>query len=613
MDNGANTTPGPAQPEPEAPGAGPVGRAPERGPGRSGGAPAADFDSRDAATMDGVGLAGSAGYAARRTVLNAALHGMSSSGVSDSAGFFSWVLTTGEVVCDEQTLRLHGLPPDADPTFQDFLSRVPEEDLEGLLETLNPALDRVGDYLFEYRVAWPDGGIHTLEARARVIAGPEGRPQHMMGIIADITARRAAEQAAQSQAKAAARMQAVTGQLASASTMAEMVEAVRRSLDPLRADLVLVLDTERRPCETLLCCTAEGASPMSPLRLAEAPDGALAAAASEAQPLFLPDLEAVARRFPGSVEAVAAAGLQALVLLPLPLPGARRLRCVCVIGYTGPVRFDDRERAVLVLAASAVGQAVARAIAHDADRGIALALQDGMLPKGLKFGPGVHGVYRYGAATNGIQVGGDWYDSVAHQDGATTLIIGDVEGHNAYAAGMMYRLRISVRTLVRQGEPVEAVLRRANESMVELNEDTDQPLLATCLVVRVDPETRTLTAGRAGHLPPVISPPGRPAEVPEAEVGVPFGIMRDTGDYPVWQTKYEPGTILLLCTDGLLESRDNNVDNGRDRTLAVLGALKPGYGADPGELDRLAEMLLQANRPDGPWKDDVAFILALLD
>ena len=87
----------------------------------------------------------------------------SPSGVSASAGFFNWLLSSGDVVCDEQTFRLHGLAPDADPQFETFLGQVPPEDVEDLLRTLNPLLGEIGDYIFEYRVRWPDGEVHTLE------------------------------------------------------------------------------------------------------------------------------------------------------------------------------------------------------------------------------------------------------------------------------------------------------------------------------------------------------------------------------------------------------------------------------------------------------------------
>src|SRR5262249_52052064 len=162
-------------------------------------------------------------------------------------------------------------------------------------------------------------------------------------------------------------------------------------------------------------------------------------------------------------------------------------------------------------------------------------------------------------ATTGIQVGGDWYDSVPLDDGSTILIIGDVEGHNVHAAGMMYRLRTTVRTYAAEKLSVDEILRKAHEFVVEMNEEVEYPSFATCRGAGAAPETGAGPAGGAGHTPPIVLPPGQPAQVPDNEVGVPLGVL-DEAAYPVWRMPYEPGTRLVLCTDGLLESIDNDLD-----------------------------------------------------
>jgi len=520
------------------------------------------------------------------------------SGVSASAGFFNWLLPSGEVVCDEQTLRLHGLAPDADPQFETFLAQVPPEDVEHLLRTLDPLLGTVGDYVLEYRVCWPDGEIHTLETRGRVIADASGRPARSMGVIADITARRAAEEAARSEARAATRIQAVTAGLAAASTLEEVRAAVQRALPSLGADVLFVADAGSR-VEVLLACGLAGDHRLPRISA----DGPLRTAVNYESALFFPSSAELCERFPQVEPVVKECGMEAWAFLPLS--GIPRMRGVCLLGYERETQFDEAERTVLVLAASAIGQAVYRAMLHDTEHSIALALQEGMLPHTLKFGPGVQAAWRYEAATTGIQVGGDWYDSVPLDDGSTILIIGDVEGHNVHAAGMMYRLRTTVRTHAAEKHSVDEILRRAHEFVVEINEEVEHPIFATCLVARVDPETRTVTASRAGHIPPIVLAPGRPAQVPKTEVGVPLGVL-ENARYPVWQMPYQAGTRLVLCTDGLLESIDNDLDLGLGRTLSCLDASRDL------ELDALATLLLDANRPIGLWKDDVALLLAEL-
>ena len=525
--------------------------------------------------------------------------GSASSGFSASAGFFNWLLSTGEVVCDEQTFRLHGLSPDAEPQFESFLAQVPQDDVEELLRTLNPLLSAVGDYIFEYRVRWPDGVIHTLETRGRVVPGPDGGPLRLMGVIADITERRAAEEAARSEARAATRIQTVTAGLAAASTLDEVRAAVEGALPALGANSLIIADVGTR-VEVLLSCGA-GAGRHETLRVSDY--GPLRTSVNYESALFFGSSAELCERFPQVEPAIKDCGHEAWAFLPLS--GIPRMRGVCLLGYAREAAFDDAERSVLVLAASAIGQAVYRAILHDTEHTFALALQEGMLPHTLKFGPGVRGAWRYEAATTGIQVGGDWYDSVPLDDGSTVLIIGDVEGHNVHAAGMMYRLRTTVRTYAAEKHPVDEILRRAHEFVVEINEEVEYPVFATCLVARVDPETRTITASRAGHIPPIVVPPGLAAYVPKTDVGVPLGVPA-VGPYPVWQMPYKPGTRLVLCTDGLLESIDNDLDEGLKRTIACL--------KDTGdvEVEILVDLLLGANRPRGLWKDDVAVLLAEL-
>jgi PAS domain S-box-containing protein len=518
-------------------------------------------------------------------------------GFSASAGFFTWLLPSGDVVCDEQTFRLHGLAPDAVPRLETFLAQVPPDDADDLIRTLQPLLATLGDYIFEYRVRWPDGGVRTLETRGRVVAGPDGGPQRLMGVIADITERRAAEEAARSEARAASRIQAVTAGLAAASTLDEVREAVERALPALGCDTLLVADAGVR-VEPLLACGSGAHLP----RISD--DGPLRTAVACETALFFSSAAELCELFPQTAPVIKECELKSWAFVPLS--GVPRMRGVGLLGYRHETAFDESERTMLVLAAGAIGQAVQRAMLHDTEHSIALALQEGMLPHTLKFGAGVRAAWRYEAATTGIQVGGDWYDSVPLDDGSTILIIGDVEGHNVHAAGVMYRLRTTVRTYAAENHPVDEILRRAHAFVAEMNEEVEFPIFATCLVARVDPVGRTLTASRAGHIPPIVVPPGRPARVPDNDsVGVPLGVLEDAL-YPVWQISYEPGTRLVMCTDGLLESIDNDLEQGMLRTLKCLNGLRDA------ELDVLASRLLDANRPRGLWKDDVALLLAEL-
>jgi serine phosphatase RsbU (regulator of sigma subunit) len=526
--------------------------------------------------------------------------GFTPSGFDAAAGFYNWLLATGEVICDELTYLLHGLDPDPAHRFEAFLAQVPQEDVQDLLDMLDSLLSRIGDYAMEYRVRLPDGRIRTLETRGRVVADPAtGQPHRMMGIIIDVTERRAAELEALRRAAVAARMQEVTAGLASAGTLTELRTAVTAALPALGANGLLVTDAGQ-PAEIVLECGDLG---MAAGRVRIGKDGPVRTAAATGDPLFFTEAAELRRRFPQSVEAVRATG--AVSLAVIPIGGVPRMRGVCMIGFDGPRSFDAAERAFLVLAASAIGQAVHRAKIHDVELNLAMALQGGMLPRTLRCGPGAELAHRYEAATTGIQVGGDWFDSVQRADGRTLLIIGDVEGHNVQAAGMMYRVRTNLLAYADQANDISSLMSRANAFVCEVNEDADAPLFATCLLALIDPELRQITVCRAGHIPPVLAVGARLSTVHHNEPGVPLGVLEGYA-YPVWKLDYAPGSMLLLCTDGLLESMDNNLDRGLDRCRTVLD----GHWEE--KLDKVADELLCANRPDGAWKDDVALLLARL-
>jgi len=524
--------------------------------------------------------------------------GFTPSGFDAAAGFYNWMLGSGEVVCDDQTYQLHGLVPDPALRFDAFLGQVPPEDLADLLEMLDPVLSTVGDYALEYRVQLPDGRIRTLETRGRVVADPaSGKPNRMMGLISDVTERRAAEREALRRAAVAARMQEVTAGLASAGTLDELRAAVTAAFPALGASGLLVTDAGQ-PAEIILECGDLG---LTSGRVRVGKDGPVRTAAATGDPMFFTEAAELRRRFPQSVEAVRATG--AVSLAVIPIGGVPRMRGVCMIGFDGPRSFDAAERAFLVLAASAIGQAVHRARIHDVELTLAMALQGGMLPRTLRPGPGVELAHRYEAATTGIQVGGDWFDSVQRPDGATLLIIGDVEGHNVQAAGMMYRVRTTLLAYAEQTSDVSKLMQRTNAFVCEFNQEAESPLFATCLLALIDPDTRTITVSRAGHIPPVLALAQEKCAVHHNEPGVPLGVL-DGFDYPVWTVPYSAGSVLMLCTDGLLESMDNNLDKGLDRCLAVLD------GRREEKLDTVADELLAANRPEGAWKDDVALIVA---
>jgi anti-sigma regulatory factor (Ser/Thr protein kinase) len=235
------------------------------------------------------------------------------------------------------------------------------------------------------------------------------------------------------------------------------------------------------------------------------------------------------------------------------------------------------------------------------ERAVALTFQRSLLPKvPARIGP-VDLATRYRTGDPGVHVGGDWFDAVGVDDGLV-LVVGDVQGHDVQAAALMGQLRTVVRAAASEGHPPAAVLARAADYLDRLEED----LLATALVVHLDAHTGLATIACAGHLPPLALVPTdegmSPAQV-EVEPGPPLGVGER------WEertSQLAPDTVLLLYTDGLVETRTWDIDEGIRRLGSLLETLP--VGVPPGKvLDEALELL-----PAGSRGDDVAVLAALV-
>ena len=194
-------------------------------------------------------------------------------------------------------------------------------------------------------------------------------------------------------------------------------------------------------------------------------------------------------------------------------------------GFTHPVTFTPDERSVLTTVARMLAQALSRAGAAETERELTDGLQRSMLPTLGPEIPGMTVAARYVPTGGGLQVGGDWYDMIALPSGRFALVIGDVQGHDVRAAGLMGQLRIALRAYASEGHPPDAVLSRASRFLHGVTNDSAADLtdlrFATCLYVEVDPVSGVLDIARAGHPDPairmadgtVLDPPdrGRPA------------------------------------------------------------------------------------------------------
>ncbi|MGW6788917.1 ATP-binding SpoIIE family protein phosphatase [Streptomyces chartreusis] len=309
----------------------------------------------------------------------------------------------------------------------------------------------------------------------------------------------------------------------------------------------------------------------------------------------------------------------------LPLTVAGRTMGAWMAAFTYPVAFTPDERSVLTTVARMLAQALSRAEAAESARELTDGLQRSMLPKLGPEIPGMDVAARYVPTGGGLQVGGDWYDMIPLPGGTSrtefgggrfALVIGDVQGHDVRAAGLMGQLRIALRAYASEGHRPDAVLSRASRflhgmTFGALDEDPSDLRFATCLYVEVDPASGLLDIARAGHPDPAIRMTDGTVLARPTAGGLPLGIDPDA-DYPTTRITLEPGETMLLCTDGLIETGGHDLETGWKRIRSILEE-------HDGDLEGLADALVQAvhgpssHHTTGPLadrrEDDIAVLL----
>jgi GAF domain-containing protein/anti-sigma regulatory factor (Ser/Thr protein kinase) len=306
-----------------------------------------------------------------------------------------------------------------------------------------------------------------------------------------------------------------------------------------------------------------------------------------------------------SLRAVTATQAQASLLgeilrdsnLCLPLTARGRTLGVLTLSRDAPYAEADVEHALDLSRRAAL--AVDNASRYAFERDLALTLQRSLLPRALGVREGMSAAARYLPGARGTQVGGDWYD-LLEIEGKVVLVVGDVMGRGVQAAAMMGQLRATVRAYAIEGHGPAEVLRRLDHVVLSLT----GLHFTTCVVGVLDLEERTLTMASAGHLPPVVVGPDGGARLVELDPGLPLGV--GGGTFVEQVVRLEPGSLVLLYTDGLVETRSDSVEVGLDRLVAALGA--PIRSAEVA-----CDLVLQALDRVGDQDDDTAVLALLLD
>jgi serine phosphatase RsbU (regulator of sigma subunit)/anti-sigma regulatory factor (Ser/Thr protein kinase) len=290
-----------------------------------------------------------------------------------------------------------------------------------------------------------------------------------------------------------------------------------------------------------------------------------------------------------------------LVLLPLIAKGNTLGFIVCT---RNPAHrpFDAYDVEIGMQFAARAALYMDNARRYSRERATALTLQRSMLPIGLTAPSSVEIRHRYLPGNQLIEVGGDWYESIAMPGGRVALIVGDVAGHGVRAAVTMGRLRTALRTLVNMELSPADGLQQLDALMRDVGDR--EPAFATCVYAVYDATDGTCEIASAGHLSPLLLRSDGTSEFLDVPPAPPLGVgegMIESRTFTVGD-----GSILVLYTDGLVENRGQDIDDGLARLQNVFDA-----DALPRPLEELAKATLDSAYFDHN-RDDIAVLIARL-
>ncbi|WP_037836354.1 MULTISPECIES: SpoIIE family protein phosphatase [unclassified Streptomyces] len=308
-------------------------------------------------------------------------------------------------------------------------------------------------------------------------------------------------------------------------------------------------------------------------------------------PLFFESPEDLSVAYPGiSLDRMSAWAFLPLIASGHPVGS-------CILGWEAPHHFTADERSALTALSGLAAQAMERARLYDSESAVARVLQEGLLPRRLPAVEGLRTTGRYLPGTQGMAIGGDWYDVITTGRGVA-LVIGDVEGHSVGAAALMGQLRSAVHAFAASERPPQEVITHTNRLLAELEADA----FATCCYIELDPRTGRALAVRAGHPPPLLRRPDGHAETLDLVGGVMLGVEPDAV-YPVTELTLAPGSVLALYTDGLVEQPGSDIETGIEEVRRCLAETP----AD--SVEHLADRLVRTARRARERQDDVALLL----
>lgn len=402
--------------------------------------------------------------------------------------------------------------------------------------------------------------------------------------VAEREARMQAERSVERLAHLQAITEAGLAHLALDDALERMLSVLRLAIESDTAAILLV-DEERGELVVRAAIGAEGRG--MPTGRAALGEGVLGRVALGAEAVVMDDVGEIDLPPHGTGE------LHSIAAVPMRASG--RVVGVLHAGSRTARRFTAEDVELLHLAAERVALAVDRAQLFEREHRIAETLQRSLLPERLPELPGVELAARYLPGSTDIQVGGDWYEVVPLTGGRLSAAVGDVVGRGIRAAAAMGQFRNAMRALALEGLSPARLLERLSELSIGLGRE-----FATAMVLELDPATGMVTYSSAGHPPALVVPSSGDPWFLDGGRATPLGVEPGTA-YPEAIAQLEPGSTLLVYTDGLIERRDETLEQGFDRLRAAASGEE-----DP---NRLVDLLLDALT--GEHREDDVALLAI--
>jgi PAS domain S-box-containing protein len=483
----------------------------------------------------------------------------------------------------------------------DLLERPPAElahpeDRERHQSALERVLrDRRGFHQAELRFVRSDGEVGYALVSLSPSLDTQERPLHLIWQVLDMTDRRRAamETAARVRAETLAvtlrKLQQVTeaalGQQRLRGTLEALVEGI---CEAFGADLARILLRDAEDDSRLRVGAASGFRGLAP-GAAVPVTGVLDQVLAGARTITLADLSTETELDP----ALAAGNPRALMATPLRVNG--KVEGVVELGLCSSRRWNADEESLLGLMADRAGFAIANARAYEHQLGTVEVFQRSLLPEELPQPDGVRIGAHYKSGDDAV--GGDWYDALELGGGRVGVAMGDVVGHGLGAAALMAQLRHATRAYALEGHSPGGVLDRLDSLVRNL----DGGQMATLLYLVVEPDRSSVRFACAGHVPPLVVDPEGHAEYLEVPPDPPLGVF-ESASHSEAEVTLEPGSTLVLYTDGLVEQRGVSIDEG----LEALRAAARDPGEDP---DALCKRLIQAMLDVRDADDDIALLV----